>query len=39
MLEKHKNDVIKAITEEKNKEIAELKNEIKSKETEIKSLK
>ena len=39
MIEKHKNDVIKAITEEKNKEIAELKNEIKSKETEINNLK
>ena len=39
MLEKHKNDLIKAITEEKNKEIAELKNEIKSKEIEINNLK
>jgi hypothetical protein len=39
MLEKHKNDVIKAITEEKNKEIAELKNEIKAKEIEINNLK
>ena len=39
MLEKHKNDVIKAITEEKNKEIVELKNEIKSKEIEINNLK
>ena len=39
MLEKHKNDLIKAITDEKNKEIAELKNEIKSKEIEINNLK
>jgi DNA repair exonuclease SbcCD ATPase subunit len=30
ILEKHKNDVIKAITQEKNKEITELKNEIKA---------
>ena len=30
ILEKHKNDVIKAITQETNKEITELKNEIKA---------
>ncbi len=39
ILQKHKNDVIKAITQEKNKEISELKNEIKAKETDIDKLK
>ena len=38
ILEKHKDDVIKAITQEKNKEIAELKNEIKAKEIQINNL-
>ena len=38
ILEKHKDDVIKAIMQEKNKEIAELKNEIKAKEIQINHL-
>ncbi len=39
ILEKLKNDVIKAITQEKNREITELKNEIKAKEGIINNLK
>lgn len=39
ILEKHKNDVIKAITQEKNKEISELKNENKAKDAIIYNLK
>ena len=39
ILEKHKNDVINAITKEKNHEIQELKNEIKEKESIICNLK
>ena len=39
ILQKNKEDVIKAITEEKNKEINELKNKIEAKEVEINSLK
>jgi Na+/phosphate symporter len=38
-LQKVKEDVIKAITQEKNKEIAELKTDIKAKEVQIQSLK
>ena len=38
ILEKHKDEVIKAITQEKNKEITDLKSEIKAKDAEIKSL-
>ena len=35
ILQKNKEDVIKAITQEKNKEISDLKTEIKAKEVQI----
>ena len=38
ILEKHKNEVIKAITQEKNKEITDLKSDIKAKDARIISL-
>ena len=39
ILEKHKEDVIKAITQEKNKEISDLKSKIEAKEVQINNLK
>ena len=38
ILEKHKDEVIKAITQEKNKEITDLKSDIKAKDAQIISL-
>ncbi len=38
ILQRHKEEVIKVITEEKNKEISELKNDIKAKEIKINTL-
>ena len=38
VLERHKNEVIAAVTQDKNKEITELKGEIKTKEEEIKRM-
>ena len=38
ILEKHKDEVIKAITQEKNKEITDLKSDIKAKDARIISL-
>jgi Na+/phosphate symporter len=39
ILQMHKDEVIKAITKEKNKEISELKTEIKAKDVQINNLK
>ena len=39
ILQTHKDEVIKTITQEKNKEISDLKNEIKAKEAQINILK
>jgi cell division protein FtsB len=39
ILQKHKEDVMNAITNEKNKEISELKSDIKAKEVQINDLK
>ena len=38
ILKTHKEEVIKVITEEKNQEISELKNDIKAKEVQINTL-
>jgi hypothetical protein len=38
IMQEHKEDLIKAITQEKNKEIAELKNELRAKEEKMLSL-
>jgi Na+/phosphate symporter len=38
IMQEHKQDLIKAITQEKNKEIAELKNELRAKEEKMLSL-
>lgn len=38
ILQRHKEEVIKVITEEKNQEISELKNDIKAKEVQINTL-
>lgn len=38
-MQENKEDLIKAITQEKNKEIAELKNELRAKEEKMLSLK
>ena len=39
ILQQHKDDVIKAITQQKEKEIASLKNDIKAKDVQINNLK
>jgi|LauGreDrversion4_2_1035121.scaffolds.fasta_scaffold6695644_1 hypothetical protein len=39
ILQKNKEDVINAITEEKNKELSDLKNKIEVKEVQINNLK
>ncbi len=39
ILQKNKEDVINAITEEKNKELSDLKNKIEAKEVQINNLK
>jgi hypothetical protein len=39
ILNKHKEDVINAITQEKNKEISDLKSKIEEKENQINNLK
>lgn len=39
IMQENKEDLIKAITQEKNKEIAELKNELRAKEEKMLSLK